>query len=216
MAAKTWEERCAEFVAGDYPDIPIRRGKARSHATMPTRANRNRIAKAVAITPEPTTYAEVTKYVLRERWPGARVSASASNLSNAYRTLDYSSVIAAIRERCAMVGDCWEWRGRTGKAGYPTYMYAGKTLLVHRMMLEAKLEQKTLGTLHAHHTCANYECVNPDHLDAVGPECNAAEMRERQEYVRFIRKALDAVREVNPDHPILNAELPRGVAARGK
>ena len=59
--------------------------------------------------------------------------------------------------------------------------------------------------LAVHHACANRACCNPDHLRVVTPAENAAEMFERNSYIRRIAALEAALAELDPTHPLMVA-----------
>ena len=78
-----------------------------------------------------------------------------SNLRQAHERGDQAGV---IEEHTG----CWIWQHQS-KGGYPQVRFAGRTLQVHRLSLEAK-HGAPLGSQAAHHTCGVSMCVNPEHL----------------------------------------------------
>lgn len=94
---------------------------------------------------------------------------------------------------------CWNWPNLT-ESGY------AKNKL-YRRVLEAKIG-KSLGSQAAHHMCANSACVNPEHLQPVTHYDNVAEMLARHSYIKRIRDLESALKELDPEHPLLKvAEL---------
>lgn len=125
-----------------------------------------------------------------------------SPLRRAVEDGDGRSVIQAVLAGSAVTDSgCWEWR-RKLSAGYPVVRIAGKTLAVHRLVLEAKHEAP-LGSQHAHHICANPACVNPEHLQPVTHRENVAEMLARKSYVSRIAELESALAAVDPENPLL-------------
>ncbi len=125
-----------------------------------------------------------------------------SPLRKALEAGDHDGVIRAVRDRCIVTGQgCWEWQGRL-RVGYASVRVAGRSLLVHRVVLEAK-HQAPLGTQAAHHACANSKCVNPFHLQPVTHGENVAEMLARRSFVTRIRDLEAALAESAPGHHLL-------------
>jgi len=61
--------------------------------------------------------------------------------------------------------DCWLWQGTKTRNGYGFIYYKKSNRVVHRVMAELKgiiedIDQK----VEVHHTCPNYNCINPAHL----------------------------------------------------
>jgi hypothetical protein len=132
----------------------------------------------------------------RGSWPAR------SPLRSALESGDHSGVIAAIRLSVVVDDEgCWVWQ-RTKKKGYGQVVIAGKSLQVHRLALEAKLG-RPLGSQQSHHVCANTSCVNPDHLQPATYAENIAEMKARRSYIDRIRELEEALKESDPDHPLL-------------
>lgn len=96
--------------------------------------------------------------------------------------------------------ECWEWPTTT-KEGYSGASPYGITW--HRLMCTVSYG-KHLGSLMAHHKCANRRCVNPDHLQAVTEENNSAEMFARKGYIRRIKKLEEALAQLDPNHSLLD------------
>ena len=60
---------------------------------------------------------------------------------------------------------CWIWTGPKFKTGYGTLSYQGRSRGVHRIMaVITGLISDIRAKQEVHHTCAEYTCVNPDHL----------------------------------------------------
>ena len=133
----------------------------------------------------------------------ARRLGSRGPLRAAHEDMDYLAVIEAIKANSSPNADgCWQWLGRINKNGYPIAKIAGRTMAVHRISLEAK-HCAPLGGQAAHHKCANTNCVNPDHLQAVTHRENTAEMLARNYYIARIRQLEDALSTVEPTSPLL-------------
>jgi len=129
-------------------------------------------------------------------------------LSKAIKDKDYPAILQEVQARVTVTSDgCWEWNGSMskGKNGgrYPLHKVQGKNVQIHRIVLEAK-HQQSLGTQVAHHMCANSECCNPDHLQPVTHRENIAEMNARQSLLARIRDLEAVVRDLAPDHPVLD------------
>ena len=124
-------------------------------------------------------------------------------LRKAYEADDHKGILEAIEERVSKTkSGCWEWP-RVNDYGYPIASIGGKRVLVHRLSLEAK-HGATLGSQAAHHTCANAKCVNPEHLQPVTHRENMAEMLARNSYLDRIAELEEAIRELAPNHEVLN------------
>lgn len=104
----------------------------------------------------------------------------------------------SIRERFEKYVDktesCWNWTGAT-RTGYGLFRMDGRILSAHRVAYV--LENFTIPD-HAvlHHKCGNRKCVRPEHLQCVDPQENAAEMYERQNYLRAIKRLEQEVEEL--------------------
>lgn len=124
-----------------------------------------------------------------------------SPLRRAWEEQDWPGVVEELKARSARVDDCWEWQGSI-KRGYPRVNIAGRYVGAHRIAACAAAG-RYLGEEHAHHSCANTVCVNPDHVIPASASINTAEMKARQGYMARISELECALREVAPDHPAL-------------
>lgn len=133
----------------------------------------------------------------------ARAKAMRSPLRAALEDGDAAAVLDLVRQKSVVQdNDCWAWTGSTSD-GYPVLNYRGKSIGIHRAVIEAKLG-KTLGSQAAHHTCANTICVNPDHLQPVTHRDNVAEMLARQSYLARIADLESALAALESTHPLLH------------
>lgn len=125
-----------------------------------------------------------------------------SPLRIAVDSKDHVTVISEIRLRSTITATgCWEWNGRSS-GGYPLIRIGKRHVQVHRLALEAK-HQAPLGSQAAHHMCANSRCVNPEHLQPVTHRDNVAEMLARRAYLSRIAELEHALRQLQPEHPLL-------------
>lgn len=107
-------------------------------------------------------------------------------------------------------GGCWKWKYAKNSAGYGIIGQSGKAGLVHRRVFAALVQHP--GSQPIHHRCATPSCVNPEHLQLVSHRENVAEMMERTFYQRRILELENALRKVDPGHPLLKeASVPKDV-----
>lgn len=73
------------------------------------------------------------------------------------------TLIDTIKKHIVEEGDCWNWTGALQSCGsVPTMRWQGKVGAVRRFIL---LDQGVNLTKHlATYTCANPQCVNPEHI----------------------------------------------------
>jgi hypothetical protein len=91
---------------------------------------------------------------------------------------------------------------------YPTVRWSKTNKKpVHRLILWAKTKGSIEGW-HAHHTCANSTCVEPDHIVPATAAENVGEMLARRTYEAEIEQLRQALAEAAPDHPLLQRTLP--------
>lgn len=84
-------------------------------------------------------------------------------------------------------GQCAPWQGRIASTGYGlVHIPTRGQKLAHRIAYEVAHGVTLDPHTPIHHTCANRACVNPEHLQAVAPHENTAEMLERAYYKRRI------------------------------
>lgn len=79
---------------------------------------------------------------------------------------------AAMQNKIATAGDCWEWTGALNNRGYGAVTDGkGGSMLAHR-----KVYQLTIGAIpegfEIDHLCRMHACINPAHLEAVTPDEN--------------------------------------------
>lgn len=91
---------------------------------------------------------------------------------------------------------CWEWTAAKDMYGYSTFVGDGDYHTGHRFSYDLHNETKTPSHIPIHHKCGNRGCVNPEHLQAVTPRENNAEMLERNFYLRRIAQ-LEALLDKN-------------------
>ena len=128
---------------------------------------------------------------------------SRSPLRKAYEDGTPEQVLDILKELSTITeGGCWEWR-RLDRSGYPRVSIGKKDFLGHRLSLEMKYNAP-LGSQAAHHICANTKCINPEHLQPVTHRENTAEMMARRAYVDRIAELEEAIKELAPDHEVLN------------
>lgn len=113
-------------------------------------------------------------------------------------------IISVIRSWSKVNDDgCWVWQKSKSVGGYPTYRYAGKSRMTHRLVLELTLGRPIDGQ-DAHHKCGNALCVNPAHIQLASRRQNIAEMLTRRTLVARINQLEQALAEIDPDHPALD------------
>jgi hypothetical protein len=81
---------------------------------------------------------------------------------------------------------CWLWKGST-RRGYGLFWYLGRSVSAHRFAYQAWVGPLGPDDV-VHHKCGNSRCVRPTHLQRVSSQENLAEMFERNNYQRVIRK----------------------------
>lgn len=79
---------------------------------------------------------------------------------------------------------CWTWMGSIDRGGYGRIGYRGKNTRAHRLAY-ALVKGPIPEGLELDHLCRNRTCVNPDHLEPVTHQVNAARAA-RNEYKRSI------------------------------
>lgn len=85
-------------------------------------------------------------------------------------------ILALVRSRVTLIGDCWIWLG--AGADYGVVSLDGHTWRVNRLVIEATKGPMAPGLL-ACHTCDIMQCVNPDHLYAGTSLQNLRDRRDR-------------------------------------
>lgn len=94
-----------------------------------------------------------------------------------------------IRERVAFAPNgCWMWQGALNSRGYPCVRIggrAGRTVSVHRLVVELVAGPIPAGMLACHH-CDTPACVNPAHLYVGSHVDNARDKIERGRAVNVL------------------------------
>ncbi len=98
---------------------------------------------------------------------------------------------------------CHVWRKNLNSCGYAYVGLNGKKVLVHRLVMQAVLQQEIPRHVPVHHKCANRGCVNPEHLELTTARDNNAEMMSRNALIKEICDLRAALASIDPDHPIL-------------
>ncbi len=96
-------------------------------------------------------------------------------------------------------GGCWNWlackRGTFPLNKIPKESRS-RTVMAYRYSYSFFHPDENIDGVTIHHTCANRQCVNPAHLQAISNINNVAEMNERQHYLRRIAALEERVAEL--------------------
>ncbi|MGC0251549.1 HNH endonuclease signature motif containing protein [Pseudactinotalea sp. Z1748] len=101
---------------------------------------------------------------------------------------------------CPRTG-CWNWTAAHNSTGYGQWAVDGTSKSVHRLTYQA-LVGPIPAEFHVDHLCRNKSCCNPQHLEAVPQEVNAA-------------RAAAVITHCKQGHPLSGANLRRRGNKRG-
>ena len=90
---------------------------------------------------------------------------------------------------------CWIWTGACDdkrRGGYGKFRHGARVRRAHRVAYELWVSELEEGGV-VHHTCNVANCVNPDHLQQVSHQDNAAEMLGRRFYIAKIQELEDTI-----------------------
>lgn len=100
---------------------------------------------------------------------------------------------------------CLRWTGNRRPNGYGMTGRDRTNRLVHRTVAwaEAGFPGQMRDFPPVHHLCGTRDCIEPTHLAPATALMNAIEASARNTAIRRIRSLENAVRELQPDHPVL-------------
>lgn len=138
----------------------------------------------------------------------------------AFKTGGREGILYAIRSICTETPDgCWiptEEHTNINRSavptGYVSIWLGDRAVPLHRLALETS-QGFPLGSVQCHHICAVRPCCNPEHLQPATNLENTLEMRERHAYQHRIADLEDALRELDPSHPLLWTKRQQGTSS---
>jgi hypothetical protein len=110
-----------------------------------------------------------------------------------FRTMKQKIRYYSVKDK---VSGCLLWTGGLRDGIYGAVRWKDKTMLAHRFAWEAYYGDMS-DNLVIHHTCANSNCVNIKHLQAITQQENVAEMLLRTSYVNKIAELESRLEDCN-------------------